>query len=575
MNARVLRLAARLTFFVAVASCAGAPDDALTLTRKQAIVGPNDPLPIPTNTVGPPDLIDTTNKIVVGSIPMSSGVSADGQAWAHLAINVAPGRRGMEPDVALDYHSRAGNGLVGVGWSLSGFSQIAPCAHRFAVDGYAGLGARCLDGEPLKPLGTNVWTTEHDRFVRIMGKPTSPTDPTIIYDAYQKDGRILHYYGGGGLLSQIEDRYGNTINYTYNSSAGGGGYAYPQSIDYTASNTVTTLTANRHVQFTYEARSDIEHAFFPVESRCAQRLKTIEVWGPDASMKNVLLRRYTLSYATAAQSSISGRSLLASITLGDASGNRIGSTDFTWEQGTPGFVRTETSVTDYDSSDPSAGYSLVDVNGDGFADLLYLVKDANGKPDLVVRLWNNGHGDFDPINDLYLPPTKGFGGFFTFPLPAITDVKSPPGIVLWETPVAGGTTFPVVQDLTAINNGANVTPGAYYRFAPTADTIFPADVDGDGLADMVLGWTLAGPQSVFQYSRNLAQSPANFDTPVNIPVPSTMVTGKAVLPGVTPQFRGVDFAGDGRQGMIVCYPSNPGSPTFLVNMNGATHTTPA
>jgi hypothetical protein len=45
-------------------------------------------------------------------------------------------RRRPSPAVGLSYDSRAGNGPVGVGWSLAGVaSQVAPCRRSFNLDG--------------------------------------------------------------------------------------------------------------------------------------------------------------------------------------------------------------------------------------------------------------------------------------------------------------------------------------------------------------------------------------------------------------------------------------------------------
>src|SRR5689334_3236903 len=57
-------------------------------------------------------------------LPGRGGVGADGQFQYELPIDVPPGRDGMAPSLALHYSSGAGNGALGVGWSLSGLSSI-------------------------------------------------------------------------------------------------------------------------------------------------------------------------------------------------------------------------------------------------------------------------------------------------------------------------------------------------------------------------------------------------------------------------------------------------------------------
>lgn len=62
----------------------------------------------------------------VGKVAGSGGVSG-GSATYEIPIVVPPGRRGMQPGLSLGYSSRAGNGIAGMGWSLSGLSSLHPC----------------------------------------------------------------------------------------------------------------------------------------------------------------------------------------------------------------------------------------------------------------------------------------------------------------------------------------------------------------------------------------------------------------------------------------------------------------
>jgi hypothetical protein len=100
----------------------------------------------------------------------SFSVNHNGAAEYHLPLWVPDGRGGLKPELALHYNSQGGNGLVGVGWSLSaGLSSISPCPRTLARDGRvenAGLGkpdaAYCMDGQRLRPVsggGTENRTT--------------------------------------------------------------------------------------------------------------------------------------------------------------------------------------------------------------------------------------------------------------------------------------------------------------------------------------------------------------------------------------------------------------------------------
>jgi Salmonella virulence plasmid 65kDa B protein len=71
-----------------------------------------------------------------GTLPGTFSVSAGGQANYHFPLVVPPGRLGMEPRLAVGYDSSAGEGTLGVGFSLQGLSTVTRCAANFAQDGY-------------------------------------------------------------------------------------------------------------------------------------------------------------------------------------------------------------------------------------------------------------------------------------------------------------------------------------------------------------------------------------------------------------------------------------------------------
>ncbi|MCY7301411.1 MAG: hypothetical protein LH616_19650, partial [Ilumatobacteraceae bacterium] len=114
----------------------------------------------------------------IGAIDAQAGVSG-GAATYTIPIKVPPGRRGMQPSLALSYSSRSGNGIAGMGWSLSGLSSVHRCPRTVAQDGYpravdfSALDALCLDGQRLivksgsagNPGAT--YATEIDSFARI------------------------------------------------------------------------------------------------------------------------------------------------------------------------------------------------------------------------------------------------------------------------------------------------------------------------------------------------------------------------------------------------------------------------
>jgi outer membrane protein assembly factor BamB len=199
-----------------------------------------------------------------GTLPGAFDVSRVGQATYRIPIQVAPGRNGIEPSLALTYNTAGGNGYVGMGWGLDGLSAIQRCPANIAQDGapaaitYTEADRFCLDGNrlvsassgPAAPYGgdgnveyrTQLETFSRIRSVggRIPGEPAS-------FTVWTRDGRIMTYdFAVGGntplndqgvriadfaqsnpdqvrtqswLLSKVEDRFGNSMRIKYEEPA--------------------------------------------------------------------------------------------------------------------------------------------------------------------------------------------------------------------------------------------------------------------------------------------------------------------------------------------------------------------
>src|SRR6185369_11477817 len=145
--------------------------------------------------------------------PGSFGVSESGAATYTIPIQVPPGTGGMAPQLALSYNSQAGNGLLGVGWSLSGLSAITRCPRTMAQDGYRGgvnydLNDRyCLDGQRLILVagteGTSgaEYRTERESFSKITAYGSAGNGPAY-FIVKTKAGLTLEY--GNTADSRIE-----------------------------------------------------------------------------------------------------------------------------------------------------------------------------------------------------------------------------------------------------------------------------------------------------------------------------------------------------------------------------------
>ncbi|MCK9236321.1 MAG: hypothetical protein M0Q41_12995 [Bacteroidales bacterium] len=96
-----------------------------------------------------------------GTLPGDLMVSATGGAVYNIPISLPNGVAGMTPQLALSYNSQGGNGLLGLGWSLSGLSAISRTGKTIYHDGQV-EGIRfnttdnyTLDGQRLIAVNSN------------------------------------------------------------------------------------------------------------------------------------------------------------------------------------------------------------------------------------------------------------------------------------------------------------------------------------------------------------------------------------------------------------------------------------
>jgi virulence plasmid B protein len=115
-----------------------------------------------------------TPSTAIGTLAGALQVAEDGSANYEIPIEVAPGRLGMQPSLALRYTSRAGVGLAGFGWSLAGLSVIDRCGSTVGADGQSrpvkndGQDHWCLDGLRLVSTGTNEFHTDPETFAKVV-----------------------------------------------------------------------------------------------------------------------------------------------------------------------------------------------------------------------------------------------------------------------------------------------------------------------------------------------------------------------------------------------------------------------
>ena len=368
---------------------------------------------------------------LVGAIQGVFNVNAIGQATYTIPIQVPNGFNGFNPSVSINYSSQAANGLLGLGWSLSGVSSISRTGSTQYHDG-ATRGIKfdetdnfVLDGQRLMkisnlPNGSNdcEYRTEQESFSRIFshtdGLMNGPESFTII----KKDGSKWHYGTTQNsrmeqsqlqttttylwLLDRVEDVKGNYIEYLYtknNNTA----EIYIDAIKYTGYSDETSsinIPPTYEIKFEYIDRLDKEFAFIrDIKKVNNKLLKQIKI---NNLQEEKTIFRYNINYQC-----YSNYYLLSSVTLYDENGNQYNPLSYHWDkpQTHPSSIETILSI---DKSFQFPG----DYNGDGFTDLLQLpeLTDApysnNDKLKLVL---NNKNGGFITSNfEISLSPNFAF-----------------------------------------------------------------------------------------------------------------------------------------------------------------------
>lgn len=181
--------------------------------------------------------------------PATFSVSESGAAALTIPIKVPRGIGGMEPELKLSYTSDGGNGLLGMGWYLSGPSAITRCPRSILFDAvranvsFSSTDRFCLDGQrllkidptnPNAPFSTSSqsdysntsgaveYRTERDSFsrIRIAGGAYTPAGSgaqTFVPNGFTvetKSGLIYEYgrpSGQGDASAQVTTNYVSSV----------------------------------------------------------------------------------------------------------------------------------------------------------------------------------------------------------------------------------------------------------------------------------------------------------------------------------------------------------------------------
>jgi RHS repeat-associated protein len=365
----------------------------------------------------------------------SFSVTASGAFTYSVPIVVPPGIAGMAPTISLDYSSQNGDGMEGIGFTLSGFPAIKRCQQTLAQDNVHGAvtftssDKLCLEGQRLVKIGSIAtsycggvspaveYRTEIDNFSRIVacGTDQDSTGPLSFY-VWTKSGQVMEFgtsYDSqlhpvaydytipgrtGSLIHSISvwgvdkvtDASGNFMQVVYNcggspctdSDRTTNGQMYPIEVLYTGNG---SQAPTKSVQFTYIPRSSDAHRFDQISqfqadtvSAITKELSTITTCTSTAlpCMSPNIVRQYGFSYSYTASNGVPCCGTIVGITLEDGSGHYLKPLGLAWSPYRPFDTSGATSYENnigHGKTQAKPNTFNADFNGDGVTDTAVLV----------------------------------------------------------------------------------------------------------------------------------------------------------------------------------------------------------
>ena len=342
----------------------------------------------------------------IGTLGGEFKVDESGAASYSVPIAVPQGIAGVTPQLALSYSSAAGNGVMGVGWNLSGSSSISRCRKTHEEDLASSAitlttnDSLCLDGQRLRSItdsGNGLANSEYrvvlDNQKRVTGLENS-TSSTSSFKVAHPDGSVHTYTPGllvsddqipmNWLLANVTDNMGNEIQFIYNETENITGALGENEFVLTS-----VLYSDNAVDFQYSTDSLYQlSGFLSGEAiSSTSKLDSVEV-----SNQNQVLRTYYVTYKPEVDSVFN---FVADIQMCAGTGSTCHEkTSFDWN-------RASTSANFSYLTSRSLGneavtqFVPVDIDGNGFSDIAYTT-DKGSSYGLYVA-YNNGSNFETPI----------------------------------------------------------------------------------------------------------------------------------------------------------------------------------
>lgn len=447
--------------------------------------------------------------IIPGETPVTYNVSASGAFEYSIPLRIPPGIKNLVPELAINYNSQGGNGLLGVGWSLSGLSAITRGRPTIYHDNNMGPvdfngDKYFIDGQRMFFTGS-VYYTEIKNFANIQSFGTAGNGPSYFIVEYPNG--ITYYYGNSfsskmlaqgkadvlqWAVNRIEDKWGNYIEFIYDSDPVAGTYRIEEITYGDNDNPLYPPTAGTtnpvKVKFVYGTRID-QNTHYIAGSQVNSDKVLTDVYAEFSN--GDIANHYVLTY----DASILSR--LIKIQEYRTTDDALPPIEINWGMQN-GANTISTIIPVLSNVDVITG----DFNGDGFYDF---VKYYTGSGGLVYPFLNDKNGSFVQQNSMNVPP-------------------------------------------------GTLTTGVSKETVPSNKLVF--DYDGDGMDDLLIisyGGSVGGITMTMYLYRANGTTPTPFDNPDIIYHTANFDANNTNFHSLTHIVPG-DYDGDGKSELLIVQP---------------------
>lgn len=365
----------------------------------------------------------STGSVLAGTMPGDFHVDNRGAANYVVPLQVPPGVNGMQPDLSISYDSQAGNGVMGIGWSLNtGVDDVITRGRTiYARDGYSdgvdysddnSEDRLYLNGRRLIAVNGDYgksgceYRIEIGGFDKIVQFGSGTTSSFVL----TKPNGVVYTYGGTTdsrlvlrlnstttnnqvtewRISSVKDLQGNEIAYTYETyESGSTTKIYDNTLYLSEVKYGSSGNYRFRIAFGYSTgRSDnIRQYSCGYGTRVSQKLDSIRVFGVGDDVAYVT---YILDYdsdnVALSNNGKSGRLRLASVMAMFNDGTYTNKTTFTWSNKSASYLSPLARTWHMDTGSQATGYyAAQDVDGDNMPELVTYFNDYIW----VYKLWNN------------------------------------------------------------------------------------------------------------------------------------------------------------------------------------------